>query len=407
MTGDAEAAARGYQRARHGTPGQRPEKHSGDVRKELPVKIEKITPFLVDRCLLVRVYTDAGIVGTGEAGLWAHHQMVRTAIIELSEYYVGKDPARIEHHYQVVSRDTHFAGAVLSAALSAIDIALWDILGKSVGKPVYQLLGGKVRDKIRVFANVTGETPEKRAENAARLVAEGYTSLRATPFFSGWEAQPPTKIISSAVAIVRAIRNAIGPEIDLGLEIHRNLSPTEAIVLATELAPYCILYYEDPLAPESLEALRYVAPHIPIPIATGERFSSLYQFAELIASRTVSLIRPDLSLAGGYTQCKKIAALAEASFIGVFPHLMGSPVNIAAYVQLDAAIPNYVLQESHVAADALNEILDVPLEREGGYVVVPDRPGIGVELREEKLIAFPYRPHRITASFSADGAVAH
>ena len=152
------------------------------------MKIERIMPFLVDRCLLVRVYTDEGIVGTGEAGLWAHHKMVYEAINELAEYYVGKDPARIEHHYQVVSRDTHFMGAVLSAAMSAIDIALWDILGKSVGKPVYQLLGGKCRDKIRVFANVDGRhargaRPRARAEQ----VEQGYTSLRTIPFLPGFE----------------------------------------------------------------------------------------------------------------------------------------------------------------------------------------------------------------------------
>lgn len=371
------------------------------------MKIERIVPFLVDRCLLVRVYTDEGITGTGEAGLWAHHKMVYEAINELSDYYVGKDPARIEHHYQVVSRDTHFAGSLLSAAMSAVDIALWDILGKSVGKPVYQLLGGKCRDKIRVFANVGGNTLEERAESALRNVEQGYTSLRTTPMFRGFEEQTPTKVIGDAVAIVRAIREAVGYEVDLGLEIHRNLNTDQAIILAGELAPYRILYYEDPVAPESLEALSYVASHIHLPIATGERFYSMYQFRELINSQTVSMIRFDLSLAGGFTQCKKIAALAEASFVGAFPHLMGSPVNVAAYVQLDAAIPNYVLQESHVVADALNEILDEPLKREGGYVIVPDRPGIGVEIREDKLGKFPYRPYRITGSFREDGAVAH
>jgi galactonate dehydratase len=209
------------------------------------------------------------------------------------------------------------------------------------------------------------------------------------------------------VDAVRSIREAVGNEIDLGIEIHRNLRPEQAIVLAGELAPYRILYYEDPLAPESLEALRYLAPRVSLPIATGERFFTLYQFQELVASRTVSLIRPDLSLAGGFTQVKKIAGVAEASFVGVFPHLMGSPVNIAAYVQLDAAIPNYVLQEAHLAADALNEILVEPTRREGGYVVVPDRPGIGVEIREDRLTKFPYRPHKISGSFSADNAVAH
>lgn len=371
------------------------------------MRIEKIVPHLVDRCLIVRVYTDQGIIGTGEAGLWAHHRMVYEAIKDISEYYVGKDPSLIEHHYQVVARDTHFAGAVLSAALSAIDIALWDILGKSVNKPVYQLLGGKCRDKIRVFANVTGNTPEQRGESAAKWVEQGYTSLRTMPFLPNWEKDNPSKIVGNAVQIVKAIREAVGYDIDLGLEIHRNLSATEAIVLATELAPYRILYYEDPLAPESVEAITYIAQHIDIPIATGERFYNVYQFRDLINTKTVSLIRPDLSLAGGFTQVKKIAALAEASFVGIFPHLMGSPVNIAAYVQLDAAIPNYVLQENHVTADALNEILEEPLKREGGYVLVPDRPGIGIEIREEKLAKFPYKPHTITGNFAADGAVAH
>lgn len=369
------------------------------------MKIQRVVPYLVDRCLLVRVYTDAGLVGTGEAGLWAHHRLVYEAINDLAEYYVGKDPALIEHHYQVVSRDTHFMGAALSAALSAVDIALWDILGKAVGQPVYQLLGGKCREKVRVFANVTGDTPEARAESARVAVERGYTSLRTLPFLPGWEAQPSSKYIGSAVEIVRAIREAVGCEVDLGLEIHRNLGPDEAVILAGELAPFRLLYYEDPVAPESLEALRYVARHVDIPIATGERCYSLYQFKELIDSGTVAMIRPDLSLAGGFTQCKKIAALAEAAFVGIFPHLMGSPVNLAAYVQLDAAIPNYVLQES--GSEALDEIVDEPLAREGGYVLVPDRPGIGVELREEKLDRFPYRPHRIGGAFRADGAVAH
>ncbi|TAK20773.1 MAG: mandelate racemase/muconate lactonizing enzyme family protein [Chloroflexota bacterium] len=371
------------------------------------MKIERIQPFLVDRCLIVRVYTDAGIVGTGEAGLWSHHKLVHDAIVDLSAYYVGQDPSRIEHHFQVVSRDTHFQGAVLNAAMSAIDIALWDILGKSVGKPVYELLGGKCRDKITVFANVGGATPEARGESAAKAVAEGYRSLRTMPFLPGAETKSSTQVVSDAVAILRAIRDAVGYEIDLGVEIHRNLSKTEAVVMGNEIAPFRLLYFEDPLAPESTDALRYVAAHVNIPIAAGERSYSLPRFKEIIDTGAVSLIRPDLSLAGGFTQVKKIAALAEAAFIGVFPHLMGSPVNMAAYVQLDAAIPNYFLQESHTTADALNDILVEPLVREGGYVIVPDRPGIGVEVREEMLARFPYRGHTITGHFKDDGSVTH
>ena len=372
------------------------------------MKIERIKPFLVDQCLLVRVYTDEGIVGNGEAGLWAHHKMVYHAIEELSDYYVGKDPLRMEHHFQVVSRNTHFMGAVLSAAMSAIDIALWDILGKWTNLPVYQLLGGKCRDKIKVFAVVGGDTLEDRARSAQEAVSKGITSLRTTPFFRGFEQQSSTRVIKTAVEIVRAIREAVGDEIDLGLEIHRNLTPDEAIILAGELAPYRILYYEDPVPPESEDALEYVARHVNIPIAAGERSWSLHQYKELIDRKILGMVRVDLSLAGGFTQVKKIAALAEAAFVGVFPHLMGSPVNIAAYAQLDAAIPNYVLQEgAHTNVHPLNEIVDRPLTLEGGYILVPDRPGIGLEIREEKLAAFPYRAPRITGFYHADGSVAH
>lgn len=371
------------------------------------MKITRINPFLVDRYLLVRVYTDEGLVGNGEADMWAHHQMVYSIIRELGDYYVGKDPLRIEHHYQVVSRNTHFMGAALSAAYSAIDIALWDILGKSVGLPVYQLLGGKCREKVKVFTNVSGNTPEQRAESAKKSVEEGFTTLRMTPFPGGFEQLSATAVVSSAVKIVQAVREAIGDEIDLGLEIHRNLKPDAAIMLAHELEPFKILYYEDPLAPESIEALEYIARHVDLPIATGERFYNIYQFKDLIDRKIVSLIRPDLSLAGGFTQCKKIAGTAEAAFVGIFPHLMGSPVNNAAFTQLAAAIPNYALMESNPHEGPLAEIVDTPLEVKDGYRIVPDRPGIGVEINEDALGKLPYQQQKITGSFHEDGSVAH
>lgn len=371
------------------------------------MKIERIRPILVDRCLLVQVYTDQGLVGIGEAGLWAHHRLVYEALQDLAEYYVGADPARIEHHYQVVSRNTHFMGSVLSAALSAVDVALWDIMGKAAGLPVYQLLGGKCRDRVRVFANVAGDTVDARAQSAAHSVARGYTSLRTIPFFPGWQTQTPSRTIQGAVEIVAAIRQAVGYEIDLGLEIHRNLTPDQAIILAGELAPYRILYYEDPLAPESLEALEYVAAHTTIPIATGERLYNMYQFKDLLDRKVVGMIRPDLSLVGGLTQSKKIAALAEASLVGLFPHLMGSPVNTAAFVQFGASIPNYVLQESNRVDDhPLNEAIEHALKLEQGHVIVPDRPGIGVEIREDRLAGFPYQPVRVTPHLRADGSAA-
>ena len=371
------------------------------------MRIVDVKPFLVDRYLLVRVYTDEGLIGNGEAGLWAHHRIVAEAIRELSDYYIGQDPLRIEHHRQVVTRNTHFAGPVLGAAVSAIDVALWDILGQSTGQPVYQLLGGKCRDEVRVFANIGGSNLEEWAASARARVAEGYTSLRMTPFYSGFEQQTPTRIVSDAAEMVRAVREAIGDGIDLGLEIHRNLRPEEAITLAREIEPCRIHYYEDPLPPESIEAFEYVAGNVRLPMATGERYYSIQQFAELIDRKTVSLIRPDVSLAGGFTQVKKIAAYAETHFVGVFPHLMGSPVNNAVFTQLAAALPNFVVMESNVVEGPMEDIVVGSVELRKGYRIVPDRPGIGVEIDEKALDRFPYRPHPITGSFHRDGSVAH
>jgi galactonate dehydratase len=371
------------------------------------MKIERITPFLVDRFLLVRVYTDEGLIGNGEAGLWAHHEVVYSAIQSLSDYYVGKDPLRIEHHYQTVSRYTHFMGAVLSAALSGIDMALWDILGKATGQPVHQLLGGKVRDKVKTFANANGPSVQACADAARQAVEAGYLSLRTMPFFPGWEQKTDSQIIDMVVKSVAAIREAVGYEIDLGVECHRNFAPNIAIALAHELEPFRLVYYEDPVAPESNEGLAIAARQIKLPIATGERFYNIYQFKDLIDRGCVTLIRPDVSLAGGYTQCKKIAGMAEAAFVGIFPHLMGSPLNIAAFVQFDAAIPNFVLHENLTSADAFNDLLDQPVERQGGWLIVPDRPGIGVEINEAALAKYPYKPIKFHGFFQADGAVAH
>ena len=371
------------------------------------MKITEVKPLLADSFLFVRVYTDEGIVGNGEAGLWAHHGVVARAIRELSEYYVGKDPLRMEHHFQVVSRNSHFMGAVLSAAMSAVDVALWDIMGKAVNLPVHQLLGGRCREKIKVFENIGGDSVEARAESARQRVEQGFISLRMIPFPSGFEEQTPTQVITTAVDMVRAVREAIGDGIDLGLEIHRNLRPEEAIVLARELEPFKVLYYEDPLMPQSIEPLEYIAQHIDIPLATGERFYNMYQFKDLIDRKIVSLIRPDVSLAGGYTQVKKICAMAEAAFVGIFPHLMGSPVNNAVFAQLAAAIPNYVVMEHNVLGEHLDALIDEPFKVENGYRIVPDRPGIGVEIDEAALAKFPFKPRTITGFFHADGSVAH
>lgn len=369
------------------------------------MKIERITPFLVDRCLIVRVYTDQGIVGTGEAGLWAHHGLVYNAVNELSGCLVGKSPERMEHHFQTATRLTHFTGPIVTAALSAIDIALWDILGQSVGKPIYGLLGGACRDKVKVFASIVGSSKGELVDRAIAAIEAGYTSLRTTPFLDGWERRTPSRYISEAIEIIAAIREAIGYEIDFGVEMHRNLTPDEAVIVGIAIEPLRLLYFEDPVPPESLQALRYVSERVRIPLAFGERCYSLFQFKELLNTGTVAMIRPDISLAGGFTQGKKIAACAEASFVNIFPHLMGSPVNVAAFAHFAASIPNYAVMES--GSTHLNDIVDMPMLIEGGHVQPSDRPGLGLNLREEVLSKFPRSTYQVSPGIRSDGSIAH
>ena len=370
------------------------------------MKITEIRPLIFNRFLLARVYTDSGIVGTGEAGNWAHHRSTYQSLCDLADYFVGKDPLLREHHYQTISRRAHFMGSDLSAALSAVDVALWDILGKLTEQPVFQLLGGKCREKAKAYTSLDGETRDAIGASAQAGLDRGFSSFRMTPFQSGFEARTTTQNVSTAVRMVANAREILGDEVDLGLEIHRNLKPDEAILLGKELESFKILYFEDPVAPESVEALEYVANHVDIPIATGERFYNIFQFKDLIDRKIVSLIRPDLSLVGGFTQLKKIAAIAEAAFVGVFPHLMGTAVNTAAFTQMAAAIPNFCMMEANDGG-SMEAIVGEPV-LEDGYRVVPERPGIGMEIDEAAIAAQrPFQPIGFDGPIKSDGSVAH
>jgi len=376
------------------------------------MKIQKITPFLVDRFLLVRVYTDAGIVGNGEAGLWAHHGVVCRAIEELSNYYVGQDPTRMEHHFQVVSRDTHFMGAVLSAALSAIDIALWDIAGKHLGVPSYQLLGGKVRDRARVYYHVFGETKEELIQGCIDAKSQGFTAVgHLTPFLDDSRDIPYFKThverMEDAIDTVRAYREAVGRDVDLCIEIHRQLTPSEAVVLGRGIEAYHPFFYEDPVTPDNLDEMALVASKIGIPIATGERIHTIWEFQALLQRGAVQFVRPDVCMVGGLSHAKKIAALAEAFHVQVVPHNPLSPVSTAACIQLAACIPNFALQEYPIGENAApkNEIVKSALRLEDGFLIIPDSPGIGIELAEDAAERHPYRPREVKTRLHRDGSV--
>ena len=314
------------------------------------MKITDVKVLPIDRYLFVQVHTDEGIVGLGESGAWGYLEASGEVVKSFREYLIGKDPLRIEHHWQVLYRCTHFRGAAIMGALSAIDIALWDIAGKFFGVPVYQLLGGKCRDKARVYGHVIGSTKEELLRGCVQARAEGFTAVgHLTPFLDESRNVPYYKThsdkIQDAVQTVAAYREAVGDEVDLCIEIHRRLDPAEAIVLGRAIEPYRPFFYEDPIRPDNIDAMAEVAQKIAVPIATGERIHTIYEFEMLLTRHAVQYVRPDVCMAGGITHCKKIAALAEAHYVGVVPHNPLSPVSTAACVQLAACIPNFALQE--------------------------------------------------------------
>jgi galactonate dehydratase len=382
------------------------------------MKITKVEPLLLDRFLYVRISTDAGITGIGESGTWGQLEASAASIAKYGEYLVGKDPFPIEHHWNVMLRANHFTGGAITGAVSAIDIALWDIKGKSFNVPVYELLGGKMRHKARLYGHVKGRTIEKLVEEAVRLKEAGFTALgHLNPLLDESEDEPYYKPhaarIEEAIDNVRRLREAVGPKVDLCIEIHRRLTPPEAIALARGIEKYTPMFYEDPLRPNSFDAMADVARHIDIPIATGERFTSIYQFQTLLTRNAVQYLRPDACLVGGITGMKKVAAIAEAHDAWVVPHNPLSPISTAACLQIAACIPNFAIQEYPSRTPDLDggkELLGNDLarglsEQVDGFIAIPEGPGIGVELVEDVEKRFPYRKRPIKMRPHVDGSV--
>ena len=331
---------------------------------------------------------------------------------------MGKDPLPIEHHWNVMLRANHFTGGAISGAVSAIDIALWDIKGKVFNVPVYELLGGRMRHKARLYGHVKGRTIEKLVGRRVRLKEAGFTALghlnplldeaKTTPYYKSHADK-----IEEAIDNVRRLREAVGPKVDLCIEIHRRLTPPEAIALGRGIEKYMPMFFEDPLRPNSFDAMALVAAHIDIPIATGERFTSLYQFQTLLTRNAVQYLRPDVCLCGGITGTKKIAAIAEAHDAWIVPHNPLSPVSTAACLQIAACIPNFAIQEYPSRTPELdggkallgNDIATGLSEQVGGFLAIPGTPGIGVSLVDDVERRFPEKPRPIRMRPHVDGSV--
>ena len=376
------------------------------------MKIVAVEPLHIDRFLFVQVHTDAGIVGLGESGTWGHLEASAAAIRKFGEYLVGTDPSRIEHHWNVMYRSGHFRGAAIMGAISAIDIALWDVKGKHFGVPVYELLGGKTRDRARVYYHVKGPTVEEQVARCIEAKERGFTAVghlnpfldedRSVPYFKTHAAK-----INGAIDTVRQYREAVGDDVDLCLEIHRRLSPAEAIALGRGIEPYRPMFYEDPILPDNFDAMAEVASQIGVPIATGERLLGIHEFEMLLARGGTQYVRASVCVAGGISGTKKIAALAEAHHKSIVPHNPLSPVSTAACLQVAASIPNLGIQELPDHADKAPdaEIVKENLRVENGFLIIPDAPGIGVELAPDAREKLPPKPRPVGARLNFDGSV--
>ncbi len=377
------------------------------------MKITKVEPIFADRYLFVKVETSDGITGYGESGSWGYLEASAAVIQKYGRYLVGKDPLLIEHHWNYMYRFSHFRGAAIMGALSAIDIALWDIAGKHFGVPVYQLLGGKVRDKARVYYHVFGSTREQLVSGIVNAKKLGFTAVgHLTPFLDEAREKPYFKThvdkMRDAIDAVRQYREAVGNDVDLCIEIHRRLTPAEAIVLARGIEQYHPYFYEDPILPDNFDAMGLVAQHISIPIATGERLHTIYEFEMLLRRGAVQYVRPDVCMCGGISGAKKIAALAEANHVGVVPHNPLSPMSTAACLQIAACTPNFALQEfpGHEDESPKSDVVPGAAKHDGkGYLILPDKPGIGVELAPDAAKKAPMRPREVATRLMADGSV--
>jgi galactonate dehydratase len=343
------------------------------------IRITRLETFLVKpRWLFLKVHTDAGIVGLGEPLLEGRARTVATAIEEIAPYLVGKDPRAVTHHWQAIYRHAFYRGGpVLTSALSGIDQALWDIKGKALGVPVHELLGGPTRSRVRVYAHVRDEAAMRAA------VAQNFTALKTGP-----HKERPFRIIDTPAVVGRvaerfaAMRAAAGPDVDIAVDFHGAVPPQTAMLLIRALEPHQPFFIEEPVPCQNVDVLADIAAKTPLPIAAGERIFTKWGFRELLEKRACSILQPDLCHAGGITEVRLIAGMAEAWYAAIAPHNPMGPISLAAGLQIAAAVPNFLCQEQVSLGEGY---LKEPFRLEGGTVAVPDRPGLGVELDEERL----------------------
>jgi galactonate dehydratase len=370
------------------------------------MRITKLeTTIVKPRWVFLKIHTDEGLVGLGEPTLENRAYTIVTAINEIEPYLIGKDPTRVVHHWQAIYKHAFYRGGpLLTSALSGVEHALWDLAGKAAGVPVYQLLGGPLRDRIKLYAHARGDTPEALAAHGRELVAQGYVALKTVI-----RGPRPARIIETPAFIEQvearldALRSAVGNEIDIGVDFHGAIAPPTAGLLIKALESYSPLFYEEIVPPQNLDVMADLARKTHIPIAAGERLYTKWDFRKLLEVGAASVLQPDLSHAGGIFEGRIIAGMAEAYYAAIAPHCPLGPVSLAACLQLDAAIPNFLAQEQvHLGAGYLRQ----PFVMQDGYLPLPTAPGLGIELDDEAIAAQVGQPFRHPGLFHPDDGAA-
>ncbi|PPA70488.1 galactonate dehydratase [Jeotgalibacillus proteolyticus] len=352
------------------------------------------------RWLFLKIETDEGITGWGEPVIEGKAFTVKACVQELMEQLIGKDPARIEDHWNMMYRSGFYRGGPIHmSAIAGIDQALWDIKGKFYNTPVHQLLGGACRDSIRVYSWIGGDRPAEVGIAAKEVVDAGFTAVKMNgteelQYVDSYEK------IDQTVERIAAVREAVGDYIGIGIDFHGRVHKPMAKILAKELEPFRPMFIEEPVLPENNEALRDIAMHTNIPIATGERMFSRWDFKKLLSDGYADIIQPDLSHAGGITECKKIFSMAEAYDVAVAPHCPLGPIALAACLQVDATAHNAFIQEQslgihyNVESDLLDYIMDKSVfHYEKGQVKIPQGPGLGIEINEDHVRKLAEKGH--------------
>lgn len=347
----------------------------------------------------VKVETDEGLYGWGEASLGTNENALEGMIADLKRLTVGRNPLEIEKFIFEVYRDMYWKGGpVLMSAIAGIEIALWDIAGKFYNTPVATFFGGRMRDRVKMYANawfVGAREPEEFAARAKQTAALGIKAMKWDPFGSSHMTISKEQMEKS-VAIVSAVREAVGPHVDLLIECHGRFNPTTAVEISKELAPFKVLFMEEPCPPDNFDSTAWVRDHAAVPVAAGERCYTKYQFQELFSKNCVDFAQPDVFHVGGLLEGKRVAGMADAKHIPVSFHNPSGPISNAAILQLASTIPNFAIHEIMLTDSRFRKTITTEeVVYEDGCILVPEKPGLGIDVNVDEVLARPYKPRNL------------